>query len=85
MNIISDNYSLYLVLEREFTSFFDQVMDKETKVLYWAHLCNVFTAPHLRTLLKELFVKRIGLIWLEEPFSVHPLTSQILKMAAQFS
>jgi len=23
MNIISDNYSLYLVLEREFTSFFD--------------------------------------------------------------
>jgi hypothetical protein len=85
MNIISEDYSLYLVLEREFTSLFDQVMDKETKVAYWAHLGKVFTSPHLRALLKELFVKRVGLIWLEESFSVFPLTPDILKMVAQFS
>ena len=82
MNIISEDYSLYLVLEREFTGLFDQVMEKEIKVQYWSHLGTVFTTPHLRTLLKELFVKRIGLLWLEEPFSVFPLTPGILKMAA---
>ena len=82
MNIISDNYSLYLLLEREFISLFDQVIEKETKVAYWVHLCTVFTAPYLRTLLKEIFVKRVGLIWLEEPFPVFPLTSSILKMVS---
>ena len=35
MNIIGQNYNLYLLLEREFTNLFEQVMDKEIKVAYW--------------------------------------------------
>lgn len=85
MNLISEEYSLYLVLERAFCSLFDQVMDKEIKVSYWLHLSTGFRASNLRALLKDLFVKRVGLLWLEESFSVFPLTPQVLKMAAQFS
>ena len=35
MNIIGQNYNLYLLLEREFTNLFEKVMDKEIKVAYW--------------------------------------------------
>ena len=68
MNAIAQNYNLYLLLEREFTNLFEQVMDKEIKVAFWQHLGSVITAPYLKGLVKDLFVKRVGALWLEEEF-----------------
>jgi len=72
MNMIAYNYNLYLLLEREFTYLFEQVIDKEIKVAYWQHLNNAFSAPYLRELIKVLFIKKIGALWLEESFQVYP-------------
>ena len=68
MNCISENFSLYLVLEREYICIFDQIMDKETAICFWKKLNKFFTSAPLKELTKQLFVKKVGLLILEEPF-----------------
>lgn len=70
------------MLEREFTSLFDQVMDKDTKVAYWLHIESTFTSALLRGIVRDLFVRKIGVLWLDEPFKVFPLSEPLLKMVA---
>lgn len=85
LNCISENFSLYLVVEREYICIFDQLMDKETVICFWKKLSQVFTSATLKEITKQLFIKKVGMLILEEPFQVFPVSPSLLKMVSQFS
>jgi hypothetical protein len=57
-------------------------MDKEIIISYWTKINQVFTDAYLRDLIKQLLVKKVGILLLEESFSVFPLSASVLKMVA---
>jgi hypothetical protein len=57
-------------------------MDKETVICFWKKLNQVFTSASLKEIAKQLFIKKVGTLILEEPFQVFPISPILLKMVA---